>query len=159
MADLELKRGIGRFAGKSGIAEGRSDLRESGIRCLRPFSRSNGSCGRRASMAMFGCQSAVRRCCEKLVLRCGGTAEQRCSEKRYCVVPKSGIAVRRAAGAAERREAGCCGNCVGRVWCDRDVGAAVLRTARAAVPAKSQALVGPCPVPVRLLEAAPWVLG
>jgi len=24
---------------------------------------------------------------------------------------------------------------------------------------KSQALVGPCPVPVRLLEVAPWVLG
>ena len=111
MADLELKRGIGRFAGKSGIAEGRSDLRKSGIRCLRPFSRSNGSCGRRASMAMFGCQSAVRRCCEKLVLRCGGTAEQRCGEKRYCVVPKSGIAVWRAAG--------CCRTVVWRCSCDR----------------------------------------
>ena len=69
---------------------------------------------------------------------CCGTAEQRCGEKRYCVVPKSGIAVRRAAGAAERRETGCCGNCVGRVWCDRHVGAAVPRTARAAVPAEAR---------------------
>jgi hypothetical protein len=69
------------------------------------------------------------------------------------------LLVRRQAGAAEKLVLRCGENCGGRVWCDRDVGAAVLRTARAAVPAKSQALVGPCPVPVRLLEAAPWVLG
>ena len=29
----------------------------------------------------------------------------------------------------------------------------------AAGTGRSQALVGPCPVPVRLLEVAPWVLG
>jgi hypothetical protein len=34
LADLELKRGIDGFAGKSGIAEGRSDLGKSGIRWL-----------------------------------------------------------------------------------------------------------------------------
>jgi hypothetical protein len=57
-ADSELKLGIDRFAGKSEIAEGRSDLRESVIRAICRES------------AMCGCQRAVRQCgwcCELLV--------------------------------------------------------------------------------------------
>jgi len=83
LADLELKPGFRRFAGKSGIAEGRSDLRECRestvmsdsalklqLRLLLKFRRYSGSGG-----VLFS--KPVLRCGVKRVLLkswCGGTA-------------------------------------------------------------------------------------
>ena len=92
------------------------------------------------------CGVSVLRYCgvaEKRVVRCGGAANFWCGAKRVprkswsCGVAKPAVAAFGATGTSVLR---CCELLVLR-W------------------AKSQALVGPCPVPVRLLEAAPWVLG
>jgi len=67
VADLELKPGFRRFAGKSGIAEGRSDLREcrestvmsnSALKLLLRLLRKISKVQREP--AVFGCQC---RCC------------------------------------------------------------------------------------------------
>ena len=86
MADLELKPGFRRFAGKSGIAEGRSDLRECRestvmsdsalklrlrlrLRLLLKFRRYSRS--RRCSVVkrLTGAMLLVRRYCDAAVLR------------------------------------------------------------------------------------------